>query len=82
MLLRGKLVNELLKYILTNSFLFCQELGEIATDVAGKYGSHIDMLYLFYIHVILKCNFRVLFSFPGGRKSEKYRARNVIEFRI
>lgn len=53
MFLRGKLVIELLKYILTNSFLFCQELGEIATDVAGKYGSHIDMLHLFYIHVIL-----------------------------
>lgn len=61
MFLRGKLVIELLKYILTNSFLFCQELGEIATDVAGKYGSHIDMLHLFYIHVILNWNFSGFF---------------------
>lgn len=53
MLLRVKLINELLKYILTSSFLFCQDLGGTATDVAGKYGSHIDMLHLFYIHVIL-----------------------------
>lgn len=53
MLLREKLINKLLKYILTSSFLFCQELDQTVTDVTGKYGSHTDMLHLFYIHAIL-----------------------------
>lgn len=77
MLLRVKLINKLLKYILTRSFLFCQELDQTATDVTGKYGSHIDMLHLFYIHAIL-----YNFFFPQEAENLKNRVRNSVEFRI